>query len=356
MLRLSDSTRSGPLTRPAVTFAACAFALTMVGPCSAASRRGPLTIRKVNLAEKTLPGRGDFLFGVAAGPSWSTEFAVAARLSALAALDQEGGPHGETGPRLTPLIGGAGGTVLTDMLTSPTTDLGIVPAPVLEAAARARPGLRERIGYVAPLYLETVHVVARREFASVEALRGRRVAVGEADGVGATLLRSLGVSVDASDLTGAEALDAVRSGSVDGVILVSGDPVQVLSSLPPDAALHVLPVTYDQALGPDFLPARLTHADYPSLVAEGGADVVAVQAVLAAYLRYPKGERAQTLGSLVISVLNHAGSRETSVAGDKLRDANWAATLPGWTRLPSVQSWLNARAPRPAPPVAPSRP
>ncbi len=100
---------------------------------------------------KPVPARGDFLYGIASGPADSLEYAVAGRLASLAALGQEGGPHGEPGPRLTPLVEPSGRAALDDLLTQPSTDLAIVPAPLLDRAGARDPSLRKRVSYVAPL-------------------------------------------------------------------------------------------------------------------------------------------------------------------------------------------------------------
>ena len=318
-------------------------ALAMPGPTQARPKLPHIVVHSV-MREKAAPGLGDYMYGLASGPSWSTEFAVAGRLAALAALGQEGGPNGETGPRLAPLVEESGGNALTDLLTSPTTDLAIVPLPVMDAAARANPLLKSRVGYVAPLYLETVHVVAKAGVPSVEALRGKRVALGDPNGVGASMFNALGIPIQSVTMTPTGAVDALRSGAVDAAVLVSGDPVPALSGIPADAGLHLVPVSYVPALDAGFLPTKLSKADSPTLIDSDAVPAVAVQAVLAAYLRAPRTERAQSLGALVWALLDHIGTPGVTSAGDRLKDVNWAATLPGWTRLPTAQAWLDARA------------
>ena len=326
------------MRRIAITLAA---ALAAAAPATASPRRHAPP--RATLPEKTLPGRGDFMFGLAAGPSWSQEFAIAGRLASMAASGQEGGPHGEVGFRVAPLVEESATQALTDLMTSPTTDLAILPLPVMEAAAKAHPLARSRLGYVAPLYLETVHLVARAGVANPSDLAGKKVALGEAGSVGALLFKALGVAVEPVDTMDGAALDAVRKGQVDAAVVTSGGPVPGLSSIPADAGLHLVPIAYSQALEDGFVPARVAAADAPGLQGEGGTPTVAVQAVLAAYLHPARGERGQTLGSLVSGMLDHLGQAGDDPAGARLRYVNWAASLPGWTRLPAAQRWLDAR-------------
>ena len=285
----------------------------------------------------------DFLYGLASGPAGSLEYAVAGRLAALAALGQEGGPHGEVGPRFVPLVEESGRQALADLLSQPNTDIAIVPAPLLERAARLDPTLRTHVGYIAPLYLETVHVLVRADVAVIGDLAGRRVAIDGADGVGATLLDDLGVAATRVLSIPDDPVKAVRDGTLDAVVVVGGDPSAPLATVTTDAGLKLLAVPYPAALERDFVPVTLQQSDLPGLVPPAGLATVAAPAVLAVYLRAPRSERAQTLWSLIAGVLTHADERGADSAGRALGDVNWAAELPGWRRLDPVARWLDAQ-------------
>ncbi len=294
-------------------------------------------------AGKPSPGSADFLYGLASGPAGSLEFAVAGRLAALAALGQEGGPHGEVGPRFVPLVEESGRQALADLLSQPSTDIAIVPAPVLERAARSDPTLRTHVGYIAPLYLETVHVLVRANVAGIGDLTGRRVAIDGADGVGAALLEGLGVAATPVLSIPDDPVKAVRDGTVDAVMVVGGDPTSSLTTVTTDAGLKLLAVPYSAALERDFVPVTLHQSDLPGLLPSTGLTTVATPAVLAVYLRAPRSERAQTLWSLVAGVLTHVDEHNADAASRALGDVNWAAELPGWRRLDPVARWLNVQ-------------
>ena len=309
---------------------------------------------------KPAPGIADYLYGIGSGPAGSLEYAVAGRIAALAALGQEGGPHGESGPRFVPLVEPSGRQALSDLLEQPSTDVAIVPAPLLERAARADPSLRARLRYVAPLHLETVHVVTRSSVGSLAELAGRRVAVDGAEGVGAALFEDLGIATTPVLSTPDDPARAIREGRVDAVVVVGGDPVGALAATPADAGLRILPVPYAPGLERDFVPATLSHADAPGLVPAAGVVTVAAPAVLAVYLRSPRTERAAVLWSLLAGVLTHVDARGGDAAGRALGDVNWAADLPGWTRLEPVTRWLADKrrdaAPRGAAPATTTKP
>ena len=284
--------------------------------------------------------RGNYDFGLLAGPVWSTEFAAAAALSALALSSQEGGPHGGAGPRLAPLPGDPGGDNVADVLSSPSADLAMISLPALSRAAAERPGLRDRLALVAPLYPAEVHVIARRGIAKLDDLRGHRVAVPAAGG-GRNLFERLGIDVDIVERVEAAGIDPDALG-VDALVVVSGQPVASLARL---RGWHLLPVPYAPALQDDFLPARIAHATYPDLVDGDEVDTVAMPIVLVAY-RWPKRwERTQILGTVVVGMIEAARAARPDAAVPKLADINWAARLPGWQRLEPVERWLATNRP-----------
>ena len=293
---------------------------------------------------KARPGLGNYVFGLASGPPWSMEFAFAGQLAALASMGQEGGPHGESGPRIAPLVTEAGSRTISDLLSNSTTDLAIVPLPALVRAARDRPGVKARIGYVAPLYLQEVHVVARADIDDLSKLRGRQVALGAAEGVGAMLFQDLGIPVNTVEIPPDAALSRLANGDIDAVVLVSGKPIPALAGIESSKDLHLVPIPYSERLQGDFLPTEFSRSDYPGLVRSDTSNSLAVQSVLAAYIWPSRTERAQLLATLVTSVLDHVADPNVNFGGRWTRDVNWAATLPGWKRLAAAQRWLEARA------------
>lgn len=317
--------------------------LAVVGPSHAAPRAPQLTVHAERpIPLKPGPSKGNYDFGLLAGPVWSTEFAAAAELAALALSGQEGGPHGGAGPRLAPLPGDPEGSNVADILSSSSADLAIVSLPALVRAEAARPGLRDRLALVAPLYPAEVHVLARRQIARLEDLRGRRVAVPAQVG-GRGLFDRLGIAIEPVERSVQAAIDPDALG-VEAMVIVSGQPVPALAKL---QGWHLLAVPYGPELQDDFLPARIAHATYPNLVDGDEVATLAVPLVLVAY-RWPKRwERTQIFGTVLVGMIEAARGVRPDGAVPKLADVNWAATLPGWQKLDPVERWLAANRPRP---------
>ena len=157
-----------------------------------------------------------------------------------------------------------------------------------------------------------------------------------------------------------DAVDAVRRGDVDAAVLVTGDPVDLLRSVPADAGLALVPVPFGPALDVGFAPARVLASDYPGLAPDGDVPAVAVQAVLAAYLTPGWSERSKARGALLAGLLDHLAAPGALAAERNLRQVNWAASVPGWHRLDAVTAWLARNRPAGTAsgetPAAPARP
>src|SRR5205809_627315 len=78
------------------------------------------------------------------------------------------------------------------------------------------------------------------------------------------------------------AVDMLRKGEVDAIVAIEGKPLQWLNQIN-DRNLHLVPVDYAKPLQEEYLPSKLSSADYPNLVADGGSvETIAAAAVLAA--------------------------------------------------------------------------
>jgi hypothetical protein len=66
------------------------------------------------------------------------------------------------------------------------------------------------------------------------------------------------------------AVDMLRKGEVDAIVAIEGKPLQWLNQIQ-DRNLHLVPVEYAKPLQEEYLPSKLSSADYPNLVADGGS-------------------------------------------------------------------------------------
>jgi hypothetical protein len=113
--------------------------------------------------------------------------------------------------------------------------------------------------------------------------------------------------------------------------------------------LRFLPVPFAKPLQAEYLPAVLSHADYPGMI-ERGHDVntIAVSAVLICYNWPRNSDRYRRIAEFVDRFFPRLGELQKPPHHPKWRETNLAAVLPGWTRFPAAAQWLKEHGqPRP---------
>jgi uncharacterized protein len=281
----------------------------------------------------------------------STEFSAASEIATLIATGQETGPHGEMALRVAPLVGDGGLQNIRDVLTLADADMSIVPEALLNQA-HAVPGLdevRTQIAYIAPLYVEEFHLIALLPIQNIYDLAGKTVNLGVKNSaiaiLGAEIFLRLGLKVNVVNLDRIAVMSALRKGEIAADLVLSGKPETLLVSYTASDALkdgfHLIGIPYLPVLK-DFLPATLTHDDYPDLIGAGESlDTIGARSVLIAY-NWPKGSnRYRLLDSFVRTLFSRFSELKAGPRHPKWRDVNLAATLPGWSRFPPAQRWLD---------------
>jgi TRAP-type uncharacterized transport system substrate-binding protein len=261
--------------------------------------------------------------------------------------------------RILPIVGFGGPRNIRDVRYLKGVDIGLTQTNILNNFRRTneRMGQTEnKIVYIAELFKEEVHLVAKPNITSIEQLRGLKVNL-DAKGSGTSysmrdLFKALGIEVEEVSLSQAEALEKVKSGEIAATALIAGKPVRSMSKLTGTDRLHFVPIPYPSQLIADYLPATLSHDDYPELIASGETvDTVAVSAVLFAY-GWPKTsvDHYRRVQRFVEAFFPRIGEFQRPPRHPKWHDVNLAATLPGWTRFEAAQAWLDSHL-RGAPPL-----
>ncbi len=263
--------------------------------------------------------------------------------------------------RILPIVGFGGPRNIRDVRYLRGVDIGLTQTNILNDFRRSneRMGQTEnnKIAYIAELFKEEVHLVARPNITSIQQLKGLKVNL-DARGSGTSysmrdLFKALGIEVEEVGMSQAEALEKVKSGEIAATALIAGKPVRSISKLTGTDRLHFVPIPYPGQLIDDYLPATLAHDDYPELIAPGETvDTVAVGAVLIAY-NWPKTnvDRYRRVQRFVEAFFPRIADFQRPPRHPKWHDVNLAATLPGWTRFEAAQAWLDSHlraAPRSA--------
>jgi uncharacterized protein len=251
--------------------------------------------------------------------------------------------------RILPIAGIGGPRNIRDVRYVKGIDIGLTQTNILNSFRRSNERMGQhddKIVYIAKLFNEEVHLVAPASITSIEQLKGAKVNF-DAKGSGTSysmrdLFKTFGIEVEEVSMSQVEALEKVKSGEITATALIAGKPVQAMSTLTGKDGLHFVPIPYPAELISDYLPATLTHDDYPDLVRPGEAvDTVAVGAVLIVQ-NWPKTnvDRYRRIQRFVEAFFPKIAEFQKPPRHMKWREVNIAATLPGWTRFPAAQEWL----------------
>src|SRR6516165_4737227 len=252
--------------------------------------------------------------------------------------------------RVLPIVGRGPVQSIADILLLQGVDLGVVRADSLDYLERKGyvRDLRKQLTYVTKLYNEEMQVIAPLAVRNLRDLDGKRVGVDLPDG--STFVTCLAVferlGLHADNFAYIEqriAMEMLKKGELDAVIVVGGKPYKSVSDFVNDGRFHLVTVDYEKPLQGDYLPATLTSKDYPNLIAEGETvDTIAVPAVLAAYNWQPGTDRYRKLSLFVEAFFVKFPTLQNPPFHPKWKEVSLAAPLQGWTRLPYAQQWLDA--------------
>ena len=259
--------------------------------------------------------------------------------------------------RVLPIIGKGGGQNIRDVRLLKGVDLGITQSVLLPYFQKNGElgNLDGKLVYIAKLFNEEMHLIVRIDsgIESIGELAGKKVNFSDI-GSGTQLstieiFSRLGIKAVEVNMGQADAFEALKKGEIAASILIAGKPPGSISKLKASDGFRILPVPYAKPLQTDFLPATLTHEDYPNLIEAGRTvDTIAVGCVLFAY-NWPKGtDRYERVEKFVNAFFPRLADFQKPPRHPKWRETNLAATLPGWTRFEPAEQWLQRNRPKPA--------
>ena len=164
--------------------------------------------------------------------------------------------------------------------------------------------VEQRVQYITKLYNSEFHVLARNEIKSYDDLKGKKVNFNLKDSqtevTADTVFNALNIPVQRSYYDNDEALKRLMSGEISAMIILTGAPQATLAKVKKEDGVHFLPLDQESLQNHDlrdlfanYLPAEITHQNYPNLIAEGPVPTIANRALLVAYNwpRIPRGTR-----------------------------------------------------------------
>src|SRR5271166_5745369 len=237
--------------------------------------------------------------------------------------------------RVLPVIGKGSLQNLTDLLLLRGIDVAIVQADVLDYASQQNyfRGIEAWLTYIATLYNEEFHLLARPDIKGIADLANQKVNV-DLRGAGTAITAGrlfdlLKIPVTPTYDDQAVALEKLRKGEIAAVAFVAGKPAPLFRNLAGEDGLHFLAIPLQPAVTAVYVPTRLTVADYPGLVApDQPVDTVAVGAVLAAANLQVGSDRYRNLVNFVEAFFTGFQSLLDPGHHPKWREVNITAQLP----------------------------
>ena len=191
---------------------------------------------------------------------------------------------GPDGVRVLPVLGVGGLQNLNDVLFLKNMDMAVVDEDNLRLLKKKDPVLyanvEQRVQYITKLYNSEFHVLARNEIKSYDDLKGKKVNFNLKDSqtevTADTVFNALNIPVQRSYYDNDEALKRLMSGELSAMIILTGAPQVTLAKVKKEDGVHFLPLDQESLQNHDlrdlfanYLPAEITHQNYPNLIAEG---------------------------------------------------------------------------------------
>jgi TRAP transporter TAXI family solute receptor len=262
------------------------------------------------------------------------------------------------GLRVLPVLGVGGLQNVNDVLLLRSIDMGVVDEDNLRLLKNKDPQLYsnidQRIQFITKLYNSEFHVLARNEIRSYDDLVGKKVNFSYKDSqtqVSAEVVfDALNIKVQETYFDNDEAIKRLRDGEIAAMIILSGAPQAALAKLTKDDHFHFLAL--DEASLPNhdlkgifsnYLPAELTHDEYPNLIAEGTTvPTFANRALLVTYAWPEKSQHYKRIAKFVNEFFGRIDEFHNAARHPKWKEINLSADIPGWTRFKAAAEWLAA--------------
>ena len=231
-------------------------------------------------------------------------------------------------------------------------DVAIINSDSLDEYKSQLPDIQRKIAYVLNLFPSEMHLFVRPEIQSLNDLAGKKVnfnTLGTAAAYSGPLIFSrLGLDVEKTFIPHQVALEQMRKGEggMAAVVFITSKPVDAFVRGRFEPGFKFLAAPYNRKLEDYYLPSTLTAADYPNLINQGErVDTIAVPTALVAFNWPTTSNRYDRVARFVDHLFSRLDRLQGPGFDPKWKSINLAASVPGLTRFPAAQAWLD-RHPR----------
>ncbi|MFC0242587.1 TAXI family TRAP transporter solute-binding subunit [Rhodopseudomonas telluris] len=248
--------------------------------------------------------------------------------------------------RVLPVVTRGAAENVNSLLYLRGIDAAIINSDALDEYKGEVPDIDRRIAYIASLFPSELHVFVRPEIGSLKDLAGKKVnfnTQGTAAAYSGPLIFSrLGIAAEQTFVPHQVALEQMRRGEMAAVVFVTSKPIDAFVKGRWEPGFKFLPVPYESNLGNYYLPATLESSDYPNLLKPGErVATIAVPTVLVAFNWPANTNRYERVARFVDRLFSRIDTLQGAGFDPKWKSINLGATVPGLTRLPAAQAWLD---------------
>ena len=249
--------------------------------------------------------------------------------------------------RVLPVVGGAAVQNVEDVLYLRSIDMAVTTQEAmnyLKATGELGPHLDQQLTYIATLFPNPLHILARGGAKSIRDLNGKKVNFNNKGSATAQfvpkIFKTLGVDVEELYMAQGDALEKLRRGEIDATICSCPAPVPAYATVKPEWGLRFVTVPYEKSIQATYLPASIRHEDYPPLVEKEEVDTIAAITVLISY-NWPKDSvRYKRTEKFVNAFFSKFDEFHKPPRHPLWKEVNLGASIPGWTRFPAAEEWL----------------
>jgi TRAP-type uncharacterized transport system substrate-binding protein len=253
--------------------------------------------------------------------------------------------------RILPVITSGAGDNIKDLIYLKGIDIALTNTDALDLVQRTTKiaNLKNRIQYIAPLFITDLHVFVRPEIKTLQDLAGKKVGMhtpgGAASVTGPIVFERLGIPVTAVFVNDSIGYEKMKSGEFAAILHMVAKPNDLFKKIKSGDGFHFLSVPYSAKFEDLYLPSAITSEDYPHLIKSDEAfETLAVTTVLAVYNRQQTNERFRRISRFIEYFFNGLEKLYRPPFSPKWKEVNLAGKVPGWTRYSYANEMLGKRA------------
>jgi len=253
--------------------------------------------------------------------------------------------------RVLPVLGKGPVRNVIDVLYLKSIDMGIITTDVPEfyKLQYQIPDVTSRLRYIAKLYHNEVHVIARTSIKSIFDLEGKRIVAPTDVGYYAArvILSRLNIKAASFDnqTDDARSIQKIIDGEADAYIVSTGKVFPLARNMikNENRSLHLVPIPYDRRLQDLYLPTTLSSEEYPNLLSPGETiETLAASQLLVTFNWPENSERYKKVTRFVDAFFAKIDEFQKPPRHPKWSESSIVATIPGWQRFKASEDWLIA--------------